>query len=520
MEHLNPTAYSEINCRNIITLLTAFGYSPKAICAILANFYVESKLFPNNLQNSYNKHKDIMMSDEEFANAVESGKFDFRNSALGFGYGLAQWTSKGRRNGLYDYLKSYNKRIDDLAGQIDWFNIEMTTSYKAVYNYLNDNAHSTADMAEEILLKYEKPASVGANASAETKANAINQRRLLADEFYEKYFKMVEKEDNNMANKVVKIAINAGHYLYTPGKRIPKSLDPNETREWVLNDRICDKLENALKNYNVQVLRLDDTTGEKKIDVEPRMNMLNAFNPDIGISIHHNAGAKLTTSGGIVVYYNSNKGTTGVLAQRFYNSLLAAGSIRGNRSNPIKNQTSLMETNMAKGPYFLLENGFMDSKADAPVILTEEYANKTVQGIMNFLISEFGIEKNGEPSPEPLPSYIYYTVQKGDTLGKIATKYNVSVSAIVMMNNIVNPNLITVGQLLKIPSNGIPEKTTFKEGDIVHLLPNATYWNGKTIPNWVRKSTLYYRGSNKNGAIISTKKTGAITGVVDFVFLY
>jgi len=34
------------------------------------------------------------------------------------------------------------------------------------------------------------------------------------------------------------ICIDAGHFLGTPGKRCLKSIDPNETREWVLNDNI------------------------------------------------------------------------------------------------------------------------------------------------------------------------------------------------------------------------------------------------------------------------------------------
>lgn len=35
-----------------------------------------------------------------------------------------------------------------------------------------------------------------------------------------------------------RIALTAGHYYYTPGKRCLKSIDPNETREWVLTDPI------------------------------------------------------------------------------------------------------------------------------------------------------------------------------------------------------------------------------------------------------------------------------------------
>lgn len=45
-----------------------------------------------------------------------------------------------------------------------------------------------------------------------------------------------------------------------------------------------------------------------------------------------------------------------------------------------------------------------------------------------------------------------YTVKKGDTLSEIAAKYNTTVSNIVDWNDIKNPNLIIIGQLLSIGS--------------------------------------------------------------------
>lgn len=60
----------------------------------------------------------------------------------------------------------------------------------------------------------------------------------------------------------------------------------------------------------------------------------------------------------------------------------------------------------------------------------------------------------------------------------------------------------------------VEKPKTITEGDIITLKAGATYWNGKKIPDWVFKSTLYYRGKNNNGVIFSTLKTGAITGVV------
>ncbi len=44
-----------------------------------------------------------------------------------------------------------------------------------------------------------------------------------------------------------------------------------------------------------------------------------------------------------------------------------------------------------------------------------------------------------------------YTVQSGDTLYSIARRYNTTVSDLVATNQIANPNLILVGQLLNIP---------------------------------------------------------------------
>lgn len=47
-----------------------------------------------------------------------------------------------------------------------------------------------------------------------------------------------------------------------------------------------------------------------------------------------------------------------------------------------------------------------------------------------------------------------YTVKKGDTLGKIARDLGVSVSALADVNNLANPDLIYEGQVLTIPGKG------------------------------------------------------------------
>jgi len=50
----------------------------------------------------------------------------------------------------------------------------------------------------------------------------------------------------------------------------------------------------------------------------------------------------------------------------------------------------------------------------------------------------------------PKPKIEYYIVKSGDNLSKIAKKYGTNVNQLVKLNNIKNPNLIYVGQKLKV----------------------------------------------------------------------
>lgn len=60
-----------------------------------------------------------------------------------------------------------------------------------------------------------------------------------------------------------------------------------------------------------------------------------------------------------------------------------------------------------------------------------------------------------------------------------------------------------------------PSTSSLKDGDVITLVNNATYVDGKEVPAWVKNSTVYYRGVRSNGdVIISVLKTGAVTGVV------
>lgn len=199
-----------------------------------------------------------------------------------------------------------------------------------------------------------------------------------------------------------KIALTAGHYKYTSGKRCLKKLDKNETREWVLNDRICDKVEKLLKAYEgYSLLRTDDTTGEKAIEVADRVKAANKFGADIYISVHHNAGISGGTGGGIVAYvYPKVDSTTKAWQKDLYNALIKHTGLKGNRATPLAS-SDLQELRETVMPAVLLELGFMDSATDVPVILTEEYADNCAKAIVEVLVKKGGLKKKpAETKPE------------------------------------------------------------------------------------------------------------------------
>ena len=84
----------------------------------------------------------------------------------------------------------------------------------------------------------------------------------------------------------------------------------------------------------------------------------------------------------------------------------------------------------------------------------------------------------------------YYTVVLGDTLGKVADRFGVSVDELVKLNNLSNPNLIYVGTVLKVDAGAaktaevtVPkatvventaEKTVVKVDPVQTVAPKAT----------------------------------------------
>lgn len=192
-----------------------------------------------------------------------------------------------------------------------------------------------------------------------------------------------------------------------------KALDANETREWWLNDRIMDMLEVDLQDYNCVVLRVDDTTGQTNVGNSKRAQKSNDFKADVYIAQHHDAGKYGRSGGGTTVFHANSSAERTAQARALYNCIIAETGLVGDRTSPVVCK-KFTEIKKANAPSFLIENGFMDSPDDVPIILSEEHARKTARGIVNFLVREFALtKKEAENEANTKPEAVLYKVQVG-----------------------------------------------------------------------------------------------------------
>lgn len=190
----------------------------------------------------------------------------------------------------------------------------------------------------------------------------------------------------------ITVAIDAGHGKHTAGKRCLKSLDPNETREWTLNSRIAAKVCARLEAAGVTALRMDDITGESDVALSERTAKANAAGCALYVSIHHDSGVDGGAGGGVTVFSHPKGSAKAVtLRDAVYEHVMKTGGLRGNRANP-RMPADFYVLRKTSMPAVLIECGFMDSKTDVPVILTDAYAENAARGIAEGVCQVLGVK--------------------------------------------------------------------------------------------------------------------------------
>lgn len=205
---------------------------------------------------------------------------------------------------------------------------------------------------------------------------------------------------------MAKIALDAGHGLYTPGKRCLKKLDKRETREWIINDRVTDALELYLKMAGHSVLRVDDwDDGHTDVTLNDRVRKANNWKADAYISVHHNAGINGGSGGGTVVYVSKGCQAKSIqLQDAVYKRVIVRGKLKGNRSDGTLS-ANFYVIRKTKMPAILIECGFMDSAVDIKHILDTDWSEQVGLGIAEGVCEVFGgsipDQKPSKPAVKP-----------------------------------------------------------------------------------------------------------------------
>lgn len=199
------------------------GFFPEAAAGAMANIYHESEFFSGNLENKYNEQFGI--TDEEYTARVDNGAYT-KEQFIGdsAGYGLAQWTSRDRKEGLYDFWQSkvqsgQDISISDTNLQIEYLIGEITPhrdceyadfGFQEVWGY-NYKEWQEAFTPEEAALAYcvsfERP---------QDSFERGKERGPKAREYYEKYKDL--KAQEFIANENVYVDGYSGIYTSSTGR--------------------------------------------------------------------------------------------------------------------------------------------------------------------------------------------------------------------------------------------------------------------------------------------------------------
>ena len=206
-------------------LFKSAGFTDAGAAALMGNLYAESGIKSNKVEyasimkdpgkhqsNSYGKNYGFTYDDASYTAAVDKGlkeglkgsaetnlspkfgvipEYEFvympwkvtkKNGTVKFGqngYGLAQWTSPGRKQGLYDYIKSKGVSISDKKAQLEYLinEIKSNSDFENVRRTVTSSNDLKAN-SDIVLKDFEQP----------TDAASMSAQRLgYSEKYYNKY---------------------------------------------------------------------------------------------------------------------------------------------------------------------------------------------------------------------------------------------------------------------------------------------------------------------------------------------
>lgn len=495
------------NEEKIWNYLLSKGLNAYAVAGLMGNLYAESGLQPNNLQNTY--EKKLGMTDAEYTAAVDNGSYTnfIKDSA---GYGLAQWTYWSRKQKLLEYARKAKASIADLEMQLGFLWSELQ-GYTALMKTLK-GATSVRVASTAVLTQYERPANQGTSVQ--------NARATYGQKYYDKYAD-TKKEATTMLTKITtgaqlaaKATEVAKNYktLYVMGcfgapmndtnkARYTKnhSYNKDATRTKMINaasadtfgfDCVC-LIKGLLWGWN----------GDKSKTYGGAGYAVNGV-PDIGADSMINVCKDVSTDFtkievGEAVWMSGHIG------------IYIGGGLAVECTPKWANKVQITACNCSKSGY----NTRNWTKHGRLPYVT--YTGKTES-----VKSSTAGTNTGSTSSASTDTV--YTVKAGDTLSKIAAKYGTTYQKLAQYNGIANPNIIRVGQQIKIPSGGSATSTwTPAVGDTVNFTGTKHYASANATsgpackPGKAKITAIYKNGKHPYHLVKVSGGGSTVYGWVD-----
>lgn len=285
--------------------------------------------------------------------------------------------------------------------------------------------------------------------------------------------------NNNEYRAVRKVIIDPGHGGTDAGAT------GNNLLEKDYNLLISKYMYDRFKELGIPVAitRDSDTTLSPTDRVNTILNKFGNSSDVILISNHVNSGGG---EGAEVIYALRNKDT---LAKRILENIGAAGQeTRKYYQRRLPSDTSkdyyFIHRNTGNLEPLIVEYGFIDDTKDVEFLKEnyEELAEAVISAVANYI---------GVPytPPEDLITNTY-VVQKGDTLYSIANKLGTTVSELKKENNLTS-NTLQIGEVLRVPTKEIYEEEEniyiVKKGDTLYSIAMA---NNTTVDELKKANNL------------------------------
>lgn len=445
----------------------AFGVS-----GLIGNLYAESALNPKNLQSNGNKKLGI--TDDEFVVAVDNDiypKEQFIKDSYGFG--LAQWTYHTRKKSLYEFIKSKDKSIGDLESQLEFLYKELSENYKSVLNTLK-TATSILQASNAVLLKYERPAD-----QSET---VQNKRAGYGQTYYEKF---ANNTAQSSTQEVKPVGIKSSSLL----EIFEQMYKEHWSYVWGSARKGCVDCSGAFvyayKQFGKSIYHGSNRIARKYVGT---LQSIDRARPCWAAFKWKKDGAPSDYTDGKGNFYH-----IGLVDSTGKNVLNAKGTNSGFCLDKIDTWDYVAPLKDVDYDEIIVGNTVSTTVLYIAIVNTNGGTlnlRKTANG------TKIGTIPNGAKI-DVLDDYnsSWWKVQYNGKVGYVSTEYLKLDSSSAANNSSIS-------------------STSFNIGDRVKLVSGATYVSGQTIKSWVFDKVLYVREIQKESAVISTLKTGAITGVV------